>query len=81
MQSWVAIWILGAFHTSLTIRLEVIAGLILIQLHLWKLSSRNQLWIATLLFNHIIKLLLERRHAQNSQLHYLVLENMTSKQQ
>jgi len=32
-------------------------------------------------FNHIIKLLLERRHNQNSQEHHLTLGNMISKQQ
>ena len=37
--------------------------------------------MATLLYNHTIKLLLERRHAQNSQSHYLMLGNITSKQQ
>jgi len=37
--------------------------------------------MATLPYNHIIKSLLERRHAQNSQSHYLILENMTFKQQ
>ena len=61
--------------------IKAIASLILIQLYPQKLSSRNQLQIATLPYNHIIKSLLERRHAQNSQSHYLILENMTSKQQ
>ena len=37
--------------------------------------------MATLLYNHIIKLLLERRYAQNSQSYHFILENMTSKQQ
>jgi len=37
--------------------------------------------MATLPHNHIIKLLLKRKNASNSQLHCLILENMTSKQQ
>ena len=81
MQRWTTIWILEIFCTSPTMGLEAIASLILIQLYLWKLSSRNQLQIVTLPFNHIIKLLLERRHNQNSQKHCLTLENTMSKQQ
>jgi len=69
------------FCISPTVGIEVIAGLIPIQLHLQKLSSINQLQTATLSYNYIIKLLLERRHAQNSQSHHLALGNMTSKQQ
>ena len=61
--------------------IEAIAGLIPIQLYLWKLSSRNQLQMATLSYNHIIKSLLERRYAENSQSHHLTLGNITSKQQ
>jgi len=60
--------------------IEVIADLIPIHLHLQKLSSRNQLQLATLSYNHVIKLLLERKHTLNSQLHHLALENMMSKQ-
>jgi len=37
--------------------------------------------MATLPHNHIIKSLLKRKNASNSQLHCLILENMTSKQQ
>jgi len=73
--------ILGIFHISPTIRIEAIAGLIPIQLYLQKLSSKNQLQTATLPYNYIIKLLLERRHTQNSQSHHLILGDMTSKQQ
>ena len=56
-----------------------IAGLIPIHMHLHKLSGKNQLQIATLPYNHVIKSLLERRHALKSQLYYLTLGNMTSK--
>ena len=61
--------------------IKSIASLIPIQLYLQKLSGRNQLKIATLPYNHIIKLLLERNHTPNSIFHYLTLKNMTSKQQ
>jgi len=37
--------------------------------------------MTTLLYNHIIKSLLKRRHAQNSQSHHLMLGNITFKQQ
>ena len=74
------LWILGAFYTSSTIEIEAIVGLIPIYLYLQKLSGRNQLQTAILSYNYVIKSLLERRHAPNSQLHYLVLENIIFKQ-
>jgi len=74
------LWILGIFCTSLTMGIEAIAGLISIHLHFRKLSGRNQLQTATLSYNHVIKLILEKRHAPNSQSHHLALENMMSKQ-
>jgi len=37
--------------------------------------------LSTLLANHVVKSLFERRHANESQLHHLSLENMISKQQ
>ena len=69
------------FCISPAVGIEVIAGLIPIQIHLQKLSSINQLQTATFSYNYIIKSLLERIHAQNSQFHHLALGNMTSKQQ
>ena len=59
IQRRATIWILGAFRTSPTERLKVIAGLIPIKLHLHKLASRSQLRSATLPKNHIIKTLIE----------------------
>ena len=61
--------------------IKAIAGLIPIHLYLWKLSNSNQLRTFTLLHNHVIKTLLERRHALASELHWLLLECITSKQQ
>jgi len=37
MQRRVALWITGAFHTSPTMGVEAIAGLVLINLHFKKL--------------------------------------------
>lgn len=81
MQQWATLCILDIFQTSPAMGIKAIVGLIPIQLHIHKLSGRNQLWTATLPQNHIIKSLLERRHVQNSQSHHLTLESMTSKQQ
>ena len=55
MQRRAAIWILSAFRTSPTKGLETIVGLILIKLHLYKLTSRSQLHSAVLPENHLIK--------------------------
>jgi len=62
-------------------RVEAIASLISVYLHLCKLSGRNQLLTAILFYNHTIKSLFERGHALNSQSYHLTLENMTFKQQ
>jgi len=59
--------------------METITSLIPIQLYLQKLSDRNQLKMATLPHNHIIKSLLERNHTPNSMLYCLVLEKITFK--
>jgi len=40
IQHRAAIWILGAFHTSFSLGIEAITGLIPIYLHLQKLGSR-----------------------------------------
>ena len=61
--------------------IKAIAGLIPIYLHFWKLSSHDQLRTSTLLHNHIIRILLERRHTLASELHWLSLVYITSKQQ
>ena len=73
--------ILGIFCISPSIEIETIASLIYRYLHLYKLSGRNQLQTITLLYNYVIKSLLEKRHAMNSQLYNFTLRNMTSRQQ
>jgi len=54
--------------------IKAIAGLIPIYLHFWKLSGHDQLRTSTLLHNHVIKILLERRYVLASELHWLSLE-------
>ena len=61
--------------------IEAIVGIIPIHLYLKQLSGRHQLQKATFPHNHTIKLLLEKRHAFQSQLHCLFLDYISSKQQ
>jgi len=77
MQRRVALWILGAFYTSLMPGIEAIAGLIPIHLHLQKLNGRFHLRMHSLLSNHIIKLLLEMRHSNNKEAYQLSLDRLT----
>ena len=81
MQQRAVIQITSAFYTSLTQGVEAIAGLISIHLHLQKNSSRHQIRTSSLPSNHVTNTLLQNRHAKNSSLHHLFLENMTTKQQ
>ena len=80
MQWRAAICILDAFCTSFTEEIKALARLIPIYLHLNKLSSRAQLRVSSLLFNHTIWSLLEIQYSIYSTSHYLSIENMTSKQ-
>ena len=59
MQRRAAIWILGAFKTSPTEGIEVIAGIILIKFHLQKLTRRSQIQLFALPTNHIIRDLMD----------------------
>ena len=43
MQRRAAIWILGAFKTSLSEGIEAIAGIIPIRFHLQKIAKRSQM--------------------------------------
>jgi len=74
MQHRAALWVLGTFCTSLTLGIEAIADLILIYLHLQKLSERHQLRTSTLLSNHAIKSLLESRHINKFCSHCFLME-------
>jgi len=80
MQWRAVIWILGAFHTSPTIDIKAIAGLIPIHLYLQKLSSRFQLRMQSLPTNHIFKSMLESRHLDNNSIYHLSVKKLTPKQ-
>ena len=75
MQRRAALWILGAFCTSLLSGIEAIAGLIPIHLHVQKLNSRFHLRAHTLLSNHIIKSLLETRLTNDKEAYQLLLDD------
>ena len=59
IQRRAAIWILGTFHTLPSYEIEAIISLIFIHLYLQKLSSRLQLRAHSLLYNHILRSLIE----------------------
>ena len=59
MQRRVAIWILGAFKTSLSEDIEAIAGIIPIRFHLQKIAKRSQMRPFKLLTNHILRNLMD----------------------
>ena len=71
---------MDAFHTSPTLGVEAITGLIPIYLYLQKLSGRHEIKTATLPSNHVINITLESRHSKDVSSHYLSLENITFKQ-
>jgi len=59
MQRRAAIWILGAFKTSLSEGIETIAGIIPIKYHIQKIAKRSQLCLFKLPNNHILRNLLD----------------------
>ena len=65
---------------SPTWKIEAITSLISIHLYLDKISGHQQMRIASLSSNHILKSLLEQHHSTYLTPHYLFLENLTSKQ-
>ena len=60
LQFQATLWILDAFCTSPTIRIEAITSLIPIYLHLQKLSVKLQSRTSSLLSNHTVKSLLKK---------------------
>ena len=80
MQRRVAIWILGTFKTFLLSKVKAITGLIPINLHLKKLSGRSQLWVHSLLLNHILHSLMKPRDNTSNNQHLLSLSNLTRHQ-
>ena len=69
MQRKAALWILGAFCTSPTGRIEALAGLIPIHLHLKKLVKRSCLKAATLPSQHVLMSLLSAKHSKGAPSH------------
>ena len=80
IQRRAAIWILEAFKTSPTLSIEAITGLILIKLHLQKLSRRSQLRVHSLLPNHLIQSLIDSSNSESSSQHPSSLNFLTSHQ-
>ena len=74
IQRRAAICILGTFCIFSSFSIEVITGLILIHLHLCKLSGRAQLRAYLLPHNHILYSLLESRSFICQYLHCLFLD-------
>ena len=75
-----ALWITDVFYISLTGGIEAISSLILIHLHLNKLSCHCQIRTASLSTNHTIKSLLECHNASDSNPHHLLLDKVIFKQ-
>ena len=59
IQRRAAIWILGAFKTSLLEGIEAIAGIIPIKYHIQKIAKKSQLYLLKLSNNHILRNLLD----------------------
>ena len=76
IQRRVAIWITGVFHTSPTLDIKVIAGLISIYLYLQKLNGRFYLQVHLLPPNHIINSILDLRDSSNQELYQLSLDKL-----
>ncbi|RXW14702.1 hypothetical protein EST38_g11150 [Candolleomyces aberdarensis] len=66
MQRKAALWITGAFRTSPTGRVESLAGLPPISLHIQKLSLRAIYRTATLLDSHLLRSLMRGEHARTA---------------
>jgi len=81
MQCRAALWITGAFCTSLSEEVEAIAGLVSNYLHLQKLNGCHHLYYVSIFPSHAINSLLDSQHAKNQPLHRFSTSNLTSKQQ
>ena len=69
MQCKAALWILGAFCTFSTGRIEALAGLIPIHLHLKKLAKQSCLRATTLPSQHALMFLLSARNSKSTHPH------------
>ena len=80
MQQRATLWIIGAFHTSPTLRVKTIAGLVPIHLHLKKLYRRYLLRQSSLLSNHIIHSILSSNRSQEQKCHNASINPLMAKQ-
>jgi len=80
IQRRAAIWILGAFKTSLSYGIEAITGLVPIKLHLQKLGGRLQLRTHKLLPNHLIRSLIDSQSNVYSSQNFIHLNSLTKHQ-
>ena len=71
---------MGAFKTSPSFSIKVIAGLVPIKLHLQKLGGRLQLQAHSLPSNHLIQLLMNLPHSVSTSQHPVLLNSPTSHQ-
>lgn len=69
MQCHVAVWITGVFRMSPTGRVQAIAGLLPIHLHLQKLKARSVFHTATLLDTHPTCSLLSEKYFKTADPH------------
>ena len=75
-----ALYITGAFWTSLSLGIEAIARLVPIHLHLKKLYGRFLLWQSSLPSNHIIHSILSSDGLQNYKSYNMSIDHLTAKQ-
>jgi hypothetical protein len=77
MQQRAALWIIGAFRTSPTGGCEVIAGLILIHLHIRRLADQSSFRANTLSASHPLRTLLGPGRSMVAEPHVQSIYHMT----
>ena len=80
MQRRVVLWIIGAFCTLSTWRVEAIAGIIPIYFYLDKIIGQHYLWMASLPKQHAINTLVDEHHSKKTLLHCMATSHLTAKQ-
>ena len=80
MQRRAAIWILGAFKTSLLEGMEALAGIIPIRFHLHKIAKRSQIRLFKLPDNHILKNILNNSSPQSKSPNSYNIGSLTTRQ-
>ena len=80
MQQRAALWITGTFHTSPTLGVEAITGLVPIYLHLKKLYGRFLLRQSSLLSNHITHSIFSSYRLQEQNCHNASIDCLMAKQ-